>query len=264
MQHPALDPVVVAQIQARIDDIIRENDVRILLAIESGSRAWGFWSKDSDYDVRFVYQRRRDRYLSIAVDRARDVIETPLVGVFDVNGWDLRKALGLMRKSNPVLIEWFDSPIVYRSEPEAAAKLRELGRRTFNPAAGHYHYARMAMTNFGKHLESEEVRLKKYFYALRPLLACRWIEEGLGPVPMLFRTLLDRFLPGGALRQVIDELLRVKMSGDEVDRIPQIPILRDYIATELARVQETQVAACPIAPLEDFDGLFRKMVEEFR
>ena len=100
------------EVLRRLDAVEREEDVRVLYACESGSRAWGFASPDSDYDVRFIYVHRPDWYLSI-VDR-RDVIERPIVDEYDLSGWELRKTLRLFRKSNPPLIEWLGSPIVYR------------------------------------------------------------------------------------------------------------------------------------------------------
>ncbi len=93
----------------RIEDA---ENIKILLAVESGSRAWGFASPDSDYDVRFVYIRSLEDYLRL--DATRDVIELPIDDVLDINGWDLQKTLRLLHKSNPTLFEWFSSPIVYK------------------------------------------------------------------------------------------------------------------------------------------------------
>ena len=121
------EAAVRQEVRRRLDDLEREEAVRVLYACESGSRAWGFASTDSDYDVRFLYVRPRDWYLSIAA--RRDVIEQPIVDPYDVNGWDLRKALQLFRKSNPPLLEWLGSPIVYRERTSAAAALRRLAAR---------------------------------------------------------------------------------------------------------------------------------------
>ena len=110
-RHEAIGPAVWQEVHARIEAIRRDEDVRVLMAVESGSRAWGFPSPDSDYDIRFVYVRRRDAYLSLSP--ARDVIERPIVDEIDLNGWDVRKAIGLMLKSNAVVSEWIESPIRY-------------------------------------------------------------------------------------------------------------------------------------------------------
>eukprot|EP01035_Chromulina_nebulosa_P036120 gene36119-biopygen23716 len=88
----------VGAIDARLDVVVRDERVAIPLAIESGSRAWGFASPDSDYDCRFLYLRRRSDYLALWAPR--DVIETPLDGLLDVNGWDVAKALRGSRKAS--------------------------------------------------------------------------------------------------------------------------------------------------------------------
>ena len=132
-------PDVLDEIQQRLDLIVAEEDVRLLFAVESGSRAWGFPSPDSDYDVRFVYARHITDYLRLE-DR-RDVIERPIVDEIDLNGWDIKKALQLMLKSNAVISEWLQSPIVYRAEPSVVDDLiaikvstPELGKGARRPA----------------------------------------------------------------------------------------------------------------------------------
>ena len=150
-------------------------NVRVLFACESGSRAWGFASRDSDYDVRFLYVHRRDWYLS--VEDRRDVIEQPIADDLDVSGWELRKALRLLRKSNPPLLEWLKSPVVYRHDPVFAAEFGALAAEFYSPRRCFAHYLHMAFGNWRDYLRGrEEVSLKKYLYVFRPLLACRWIE----------------------------------------------------------------------------------------
>src|SRR4051794_14574214 len=105
---------VSQRVSAALLAVEHEKDVRVLYACESGSRAWGFASRDSDYDVPFLYVHERDWYLS--VDDRRDVLEYPLRDELDVSGWELRKALRLLRKSNPPLLEWLNSPMVYRDD----------------------------------------------------------------------------------------------------------------------------------------------------
>ena len=143
-------------------EIERTEGVRLLYACESGSRAWGFASTDSDYDVRFLYLRPREWYLSIDVERRRDVIERPIDGLLDINGWDLRKALGLFRKSNPPLLEWLHSPIVYLDRHGVAERLRALLEQYYSPTACFHHYYHMAKGNYREYLKGEEVKLKKY------------------------------------------------------------------------------------------------------
>ena len=117
------------KIQAQLRRIEEEEHIKILLAVESGSRAWGFASPDSDYDVRFIYIRPTQDYLRL--DSVRDVIELPIDEVLDINGWDLQKTLRLLHKSNPTLFEWFSSPIVYR-ETEFADTFRKLMSHYFS------------------------------------------------------------------------------------------------------------------------------------
>ena len=196
------------EILHRLDKIESDHGVRVLFACESGSRAWNFASGDSDYDVRFLYVHRRDWYLGIDTDARRDVIELPIEDELDINGWDLRKALRLLRKSNPPLLEWIGSPIVYREAGALAERLRVLRETFCSPRACAYHYFHMARGNYRDYLKGPEVRLKKYLYVLRPLLGVKWIEAGFGVVPTPFPELVDR-LTDGALREAIDVGWRV-------------------------------------------------------
>ena len=175
------------KIQEQLRRIEESENIKILLAVESGSRAWGFASPDSDYDVRFVYIRRPEDYLRL--DAVRDVIELPIDDVLDINGWDLQKTLRLLYKSNPTLFEWFSSPIVYQ-KTEFADKFRELMMHYFSSKKTLYHYISMAEGNYREYLQGEIVRAKKYFYVLRPVLACRWILDRGTPPPMLFSELI--------------------------------------------------------------------------
>src|SRR5262245_7291893 len=138
---------ILKSIQTRLSLIEQDEGIKILYACESGSRAWGFASSDSDYDVRFIYVRPRDSYLSIDIENQRDVVEQPLENALDINGWELRKALRLLRKSNPPLLEWLGSPIVYREVTDMAAAMRALVSRWYSPIACAHHYLHMAQGN---------------------------------------------------------------------------------------------------------------------
>lgn len=163
-----------ALIQEKLHEIEKRENCRILLAVESGSRAWGFASPDSDYDVRFIYVRDRESYLKL--NRPRDVIELPINDVLDINGWDVEKALKLLHKSNPTVFEWFSSPIVYQTTDFTEA-FKPVMRRYFSSKSGLWHYLQMAEGNYREYLRGDMVKAKKYFYVLRPILACRWILE---------------------------------------------------------------------------------------
>lgn len=247
----------------RLDAIEREENVAIVLAVESGSRAWGFPSADSDYDVRFIYVRPADWYLSIDLEFKRDVIERPITDDVDISGWDIRKALALLRKSNPPLLEWLGSPIVYREQESIAGRFRELLPLWYSPPASLYHYLSMAKGNYRDYLREEMVRTKKYFYVLRPLLAIMWVEQRRGPVPMEFERLMDALVTDAGLRTAIDELLMRKRSGEELNLEPRVPALNAFIETELVRMESVHVDPPGSRPdIEPLNEFFRWSVEE--
>lgn len=248
-------------IRAALDRIETEENARIVYACESGSRAWGFASADSDYDVRFLYVRPLEWYLS--VDERRDVIEQPIQDELDISGWDLRKALRLFRKSNPPLLEWLGSPIVYRERGVVTARLRELARDHHSPAACLYHYLQMAHKTHATYLQGGEVQHKKYFYALRPLLAMRWIEQGRGMAPTNFCALLESLALEPELRTAIEHLMAEKRAGTELAAGSPIPALSGFIERELERWQRQGIAAHQSSSLDEtLDELFRESLRE--
>jgi len=239
--HP-IDPGKRAAILEALERIELEYDIRILFACESGSRGWGFSSPDSDYDARFVYMHRQPWYLTVNERTGpgqpqRDVIELPIDDELDVSGWDLRKALRLLSKSNPTLSEWLRSPIVYRQEPAMAAGLVRLADEFYSPIAAWHHYFSMAKGNFRGYLKGERIRTKKYLYVLRPILACQWIETQQGPPPMAFEMLLDGLMPTGPIRIAVDQLLAKKRVSAEVEDGPRIPEISDFLEAEIDRMQ---------------------------
>lgn len=232
--HPVSDEVR-ATILSSVDELERRHDVTVLFACESGSRGWGFASPDSDYDVRFIYVNRLAWYLR--VEPGRDVIEQPISGDLDINGWDLRKALQLLRDANPTLLEWLRSPIIYRQDDRFATRLRELAEAGFSPVRGYHHYVSMAKKNLREHLLGEVVRYKKYLYVLRPLLAARWIREERGVPPMRFAELAQATLDDAALVAEINALLEVKMRAGEAATSPRWEGIHAFIESELAVAQ---------------------------
>lgn len=174
MDDHLIDPAVRAKIDTRLAVIEGERSVRVLFACESGSRGWGFASPDSDYDVRFLYVHPLPWYLQVSA--GREVIELPISGDLDMNGWELRKALGLLKKGNATLIEWLDSPVIYRADERFLHAMRDAARLTHRPERSFHHYVHMARKNYREYLRGDTVRLKKYLYVLRPLLAALWIE----------------------------------------------------------------------------------------
>jgi predicted nucleotidyltransferase len=225
------------RIQAELDRIESENGVRILLAIESGSRAWGFPSPDSDYDVRFLYLRPRRDYLSV-FDR-REVIERPLDAVLDINGWDIKKALRLMTGSNAVVLEWLTSPLRYRADKTAAVRLLQAAREVAHLPAYAYHYDRLARRSLSEITLADTARLKAYCYCLRACLALAWIRECEAPPPMDLSSLLAGTSVSRELRRAIDQLVATKATATERDVTPRIALL-DALFDETLRRPEAR------------------------
>ena len=241
----------------KLNEIEQEKNVRILLAVESGSRAWGFPSPDSDYDVRFIYVRPRDDYLRL--EEVRDVIEYPVDGMLDINGWDLDKTLRLLRKSNPTLFEWFSSPIVYRETP-FADEFRSIMREYFSSKRGLSHYLSMARNNYREYLKGDIVKAKKYFYVVRPVLACRWIlDHGTNP-PMLFTELMEAELPPD-LRPDMERLLELKKNAPEVKLIPRIDSINRYLDESIEEIQ-SRIVQLPEDPCHDWEELNRLFLSQ--
>lgn len=223
------------KIKKLLSEIEKEENVYIFYACESGSRAWGFPSTDSDYDVRFLYINPFKWYLSI--DEGRDVIERPISDRIDLSGWDIKKALKLFRKSNPPLLEWLQSGIIYVEKSSIVARWRKLIPEFYSPIACLYHYLHMAQGNFRDYLRGDQVWTKKYFYILRPILACLWIECELGPVPMGFEILADKIIQSADLKSEVAKLLKRKREGEELSWGPQITIINTFIETEINRLE---------------------------
>ncbi len=248
---------VSRRVQTALSRIEEEQGVRVLYACESGSRAWGFASQDSDYDVRFLYVHRREWYLSIE-DR-RDVIEQPLCEELDVSGWELRKALRLLRKSNPPLLEWMKSPVVYQRDPVFTSEFEELAEMFYSPRRCFSHYLHMASGNWREYLEGrDQVSLKKYLYVFRPLLACRWIERSLGQVPMLFQELVDAVLDEREVRDALEALVARKRAGRELSQSAPDETLSRFIAAELQRLKALNDPEDSMGDMDELDLFFRR------
>lgn len=222
------------QICGRLARIEQEENVKILCAVESGSRAWGFASPDSDYDVRFVYIRPAREYLCL--EEKKDFIDWELNETLDINGWDLPKLLRHVHKSNAAIYEWENSPIVYHAVP-GWDKICEVSRGYFSCKSAIYHYYATARKNFCEYLKEEQVSYKKYFYVLRPLLACRWIEKKKCPPPVLFDRLAAETLEAD-MRPSVDRLLQMKRQMTEAQKGRRIDELNSYIEDRLSEYKE--------------------------
>ncbi|AYN28123.1 MULTISPECIES: nucleotidyltransferase domain-containing protein [Buttiauxella] len=227
----SVDAVMRSRVQQALRDIEKRHDVRVLYACESGSRGWGFASPDSDYDVRFLYVHPPEWYLR--VEPQRDVIELPIDSELDVCGWEWRKALGLLKSANPTLQEWLHSPLVYEQDNECMDALRAQVPDWFSAQRARWHYFSMARKNFRGYLQEDEVRLKKYFYVLRPLLAVQWLEAGKGFPPVRFDQLMEGTVTDPLLLEEIHQLLEVKQNAGEAKYGPRRPRIHEFILQEL-------------------------------
>ncbi|MBK8972850.1 MAG: nucleotidyltransferase domain-containing protein [Hahellaceae bacterium] len=201
-----IDADVEEIIIKRLRNTEEKEGVRIIMAIESGSRAWGFASPNSDYDVRFIYSRKKDWYLAVDLEDRRDVIEYPIIDEIDLNGWDVRKALKLFWRSNPAFVEWIQSPITYIADGSFREHALNLLPDLYSVEKGIYHYRSMAKTNYRGYLREEIVPLKKYFYVLRPLFAIKWLEEFGTAAPIEFDKVLN-LVTDSALLETVHSLL---------------------------------------------------------
>jgi len=243
----------------KLVEIERTESITILHAVESGSRAWGFPSPDSDYDVRFIYVRNPEFYLKL--EKTRDVMELPINDMLDINGWDLNKTLRLLHSSNPTLFEWMSSPVVYK-QTDFIHRLQPIMDNYFSCKSGLYHYLSMAEGNYRDYLKGEMVKAKKYFYVLRPLLACRWILHKHTKPPMLFRDLMDSELDE-ALKPAVERLLDLKMNAPEIKEIPRVDEINAYLDSSIEAIK-AEIAAFPAEHRADWKPLNDLFLETVR
>lgn len=251
------------KILAKLKEIEGKERVTILYAIESGSRGWGFESKDSDYDVRFIYVHPLDWYLSIG-DK-RDVIEYPLSNSLDISGWDIKKALKLFKASNPPFYEWLSSPIVYLERGKFVRKLKDLTPKFYSPVSCLYHYLSMAKGNYKAYLTGQKVKLKKYFYVLRPVFACMWIDQYKTMPPMEFEKVFNGQTRDDELTQEIKKLLSRKRSGEEIDLEDRIEIINNFLEGKIKYFEDyVKTLKVENHPQEDsLNDLFRETLRSY-
>ncbi len=230
-------------IEKYLFEIERDNDVRILFAAETGSRAWGFSSQDSDWDARFIYVHRPEWYLTVRP--GRDVIEVMKEDGFDAAGWDIRKALFLFSKINLTMIEWFNSPIIYRDDEFFHGAIDALSPYFFNKFPGLYHYYHLAINHDKRYLEKRGVELKRYLYFLRSMLACKWIIEKETPPPVLFDRLVEAEVQEPEIRREIDHILLLKRSGKSHDKEIVSDALSGYGHNLTAEVEKIMAGDIP-------------------
>jgi uncharacterized protein len=230
----SFDASTVDAIDALLDDVVRVEGVRVLAAVESGSRAWGFPSPDSDYDCRFVYVRSADDYLSPW--QRRDVVEWAPDGLLDVNGWDLKKAVQLLLKGNAAITEWLGSPMVYRSEPGFAGEFLALADEVGDRALVGRHYVSVGRQQWARFSgDGGTMPLKKLFYSVRPALAVRWLDQHPGAAfpPMTLGDLAAQTDLTAGQRDAIDELVALKAVTREMGTGAVPAVLAELVSVEL-------------------------------
>ncbi len=261
-----MDRQAVAHIQSQIREIASDRQVAVPLAIESGSRAWGFASPDSDYDCRFIYVPRIDEALSLYA--RRDVIELPLTPVFDVNGWELRKAISLMLKGNAVVIEWLRSPLVYQKDDTFCSIMNNLVALAFQRGELANHYLRLLQSKRHEYFQDPfNVPLKKVFYALRAAMALRYlrVNQSKEELPMT----LQELCAGGALPASLDaeikDMVAIKAVMKELGQGPLSPRLAALFADEVEFAHSLIETRKPLTKsvLAEADRIYRMLLRTF-
>jgi len=237
-------------------------DVKILFACEAGSRAWGLHSNHSDYDVRFIYVHPLDWYLDI--DQKRDVIEHPMTKELDLSGWDLRKTLLLLRKSNPPLLEWLHSDIIYIKEEPFYYEMKNLAKRAFSAKACLFHYLNMAKRNAKIIFQKDRIKVKQYVNVLRPLLACKAIEAENSFPTVNFPNLVAKLITDDHLKKELNLLIQWKQTEQEYISVPNLPLINQYIEIELQYLEDyvNTVPTIKADVTEELNQFFRKMIKE--
>ena len=252
---------ITETIKAKLDEIERNENIRILYACESGSRAWGFASPDSDYDVRFVYVRPVEFYLKI--EKTKDTLECELNETYDISGWDLKKLLWLLNRSNPSIFEWAASPIVYKTTVEWESVRKILGNH-FSAVKALYHYNSITKNNLRRYFDGRnEVKYKPYLYNLRQCLACQWIMDKKSPPPIVFDALKKACLPQ-ELEETVDKMLALNKNKEEKDtgsRIREIDTYIEEIVSKVEEYLETQKERRE-SDWEELNGVFRSVISK--
>lgn len=230
-------------IDQKLAQIAQTKNIHILYACESGSRAWGFASPNSDFDVRFIYRANKNDYLAINEPSTR--LTFPLdEHELDLAGWDLKKCLNLLKKSNSTIFEWLQSPIIYSDEDHFKTRLWSICSDYFDPKTNINHYLGIANTAY-KSLNNAQIPIKKLFYVLRPILAAKWCMNRKTIAPMSISELMV-MLPEN-LHDQIHSLITRKKDLPESYLIPLAPELTDFFAKTFTDCRAFANELAPIA-----------------
>lgn len=253
-------------------DLEKEKDIKILFAVENGSRAWRMNSKDSDYDVRFVFVRPLKDYIQI--NPAKDVINTafdkegnpcPAKGaLIDISGFDIFKYTKLLSSSNPTTIEWLMSDIVYYGKQNEVFK--SFAENNFNEISLYFHYKSLCKNNYEKYLKSGNlVTYKKYLYAYRGLINARWVEYKHSVPPIIFNKALDGMkdvIPKDIIEK-LDNIIYLKSQGKEKDIIQNIVEMDAYIE-DFLKTDPEGITSRSRSSLEILNDELRKIVLDYK
>lgn len=218
-------------IKTALTTLAAKHNIEILYACESGSRAWGFPSPDSDYDARFIYRHRKETYLSIG--GVEEQIGPFINGDLDLNGWDIRKLLRLMAHANSTPFEWLQSPIIYSEQPDFRNNLRPLLEQYFNARTQMNHYLGIA-TGALKAMQ-DGFKIKKLFYVLRPILAAKWIAKYNTYPPMQIQPMLE--LLSDEMKNMILKLIEDKATMNEGAKVHCDDVIPEFIQEEMGALR---------------------------
>jgi len=249
-------------IKERLLEIEKEQNIKILYGCESGSRAWGFPSPDSDYDVRFLYAQSKERYLSI-ID-GKDGLDFPINDLLDINGWDIRKTLRLILKSNASPMEWLQSPIIYDEKDDFKKEIFDLAKSYFNPRATAHHYLGISKNLLEQGIVGEKFKIKKYFYVLRSLLSAKWIIEKNEIAPMEFHLLLQLINDQKELVHEIQTLLELKKNSMEGATTSVQKMIHQFVISEFEKCNEAvKKIEKKTNDKSELDTFFRKIITTY-
>jgi uncharacterized protein len=254
-------------ILAVLKQIEEDYDVKIIFASDAGSRALGFSSEESDYDVRFIYIHKPEWYLSI--DQHKDVLEVPkhdelsiqVDPRLDASGWEITKTLRLYRKSNPSMLEWLSSKIVYCNEHGMATKLKSIQHKFFSPKPYISHHLNLVKKNFTSLQKNEKIKIKLYLYVLRSIMATKWIEKHQSVPPIDFKELLMVMLDY-KVKEEAKKLLVSKQAGEYY--INKNLIINEFVIEEIDRIEKyvKDLNSQAADPTETLNRIFRETLKE--
>lgn len=251
---------IVQLIKEKLSQIEERENIRILYACESGSRAWGFASSDSDYDVRFIYVRPKEFYLKL--ENTCDTLECELNEIYDISGWDLKKMLRLLNRSNPSIFEWAASPLVYKTTKEWDY-IKQFLKNHFSETKALYHYNSITKNNIRRYFnDTIDVRYKPYLYNLRQCLSCEWILDRKSPPPIVFDILKEKYLPE-EIQNSVNNLLELKKSMKEKETGPRITEIDLYIDSVVSKVEKylEKPAEKRLSEWDELNRMFLKLLE---